>query len=468
MMFPGRPPSFHVPDKAERFRLIATDGTLGIGNASLLAAIRQNTAGPVIGVNAIAVMEGAQDDTDAVDHRAETEYSRRKFWHHRPPCRKVTDPTRQTAMPWEKFRMSTGKDASGQRGRYRHATGCLACCSACCSPGVATWPVWHDLDPAEMARGAPAEVSLNTALALKRPAPVGLENIFDLRGTSLGQIDVQLGVVGNLSDARFSPEAATMGMWEPVGYMKAGRAGVFFLEPYDPARTPVLFVHGIRGTPRSFSGIIDALDRSRFQAWVLNYPSGLDLRALGDGLVGLLAELRHRYGFGTLHIVSHSMGGLLVREYLAECARAGGCEYVGSVVSISTPFAGIAAMGSWLEYARVVMPVWRNLAPDGPFLRDLFALPLPSGVSYHLLFGYRNASALSRGSGDGVIPLESQLRLAAQNEAVAVRGFNEDHVSILGNEALQRYINDALQRPDFRNVARHPRAVSPVSRTAER
>lgn len=328
--------------------------------------------------------------------------------------------------------------------------------------------VWHDLDPAEMARGAPAEVSLNTALALKRPAPVGLENIFDLRGTSLGQIDVQLGVVGNLSDARFSPEAATMGMWEPVGYMKAGRAGVFFLEPYDPARTPVLFVHGIRGTPRSFSGIIDALDRSRFQAWVLNYPSGLDLRALGDGLVGLLAELRHRYGFGTLHIVSHSMGGLLVREYLAECARAGGCEYVGSVVSISTPFAGIAAMGSWLEYARVVMPVWRNLAPDGPFLRDLFALPLPSGVSYHLLFGYRNASALSRGSGDGVIPLESQLRLAAQNEAVAVRGFNEDHVSILGNEALQRYINDALQRPDFRNVARHPRAVSPVSRTAER
>ena len=328
--------------------------------------------------------------------------------------------------------------------------------------------VWHDLDPEQMAQGTPAEVALQVSSSLIRPAPAGLEDIFGLRGSSLGQIDVQLGVVSALEAPRFSPESATMGMWEPVGFMKAGRAGVFFLEPYDPRRIPVLFVHGIRGTPRSFAGIIDNLDRSRFQAWVLNYPSGLDLRALGDGLVGLLAELRHRHGFGTLHIVAHSMGGLLVREYLAECARAGGCDYVSQVVTISTPFAGISALGTWLEYTRVVMPVWRNLTPTSPFLRDLFALPLPSGVSYHLLFGYRNVATLSRSSGDGVIPLESQLRSAAQNEALSVRGFNEDHVSILSNSELQRYINEALQRPDFRSVARHPRSVSPVRQSAER
>lgn len=320
--------------------------------------------------------------------------------------------------------------------------------------------VWDDLDPAEMQRGDPPAVVLRVAPVLKRAAPTGLENIFDLRGTSLAQIDVQLGVVSPLSDARFSPESATMGMWEPVGFMKAGRAGVFFLEPYDPRRTPVLFVHGIRGSPRNFASIIDSLDRSRFQAWVLNYPSGLDLRALGDGLVGLLTELRHRYGFNTLHIVSHSMGGLLTREYLAECARAGGCDYVSTVVSISTPFSGIAALGDWMEFSRVVVPVWRNLVPEKPFLRDLFALPLPSGVSYHLLFGYRNAATLSRSSGDGVIPLESQLRPAAQNEAVAVRGFNEDHVSILGNAELQNYINDALLRQDSRNGVRSQRRLS--------
>jgi len=54
----------------------------------------------------------------------------------------------------------------------------------------------------------------------------------------------------------------------------------------------VLFVHGINGTPRDFKAIIQGLDRKSFQPWVLDYPSGLDLRALGDGLVGILAELR--------------------------------------------------------------------------------------------------------------------------------------------------------------------------------
>lgn len=328
--------------------------------------------------------------------------------------------------------------------------------------------VWHDLDASDMVRGSPAEVALQLGKPLIRPAPLALKDLFELRGLSLGQIDVQLGVVTDLTDSRFSPESETMGMWEPLGFMKAGRAGVFFLETYDPSRTPVLFVHGIRGSPRNFSGIIDALDRQQFQPWVLNYPSGLDLRALGDGLVGLLAELRHRYGFGKLHIVSHSMGGLLIREYLAECARSRSCDYVSGVVSISTSFSGIASLSNWLEYARVVMPVWRNLAPDGPFLRDLFALPLPSGVSYHLLFGYRNTAALSRSSGDGVISLESQLRLEAQNEAISMRGFNDDHVGILANPDLHRYINDVLQRPDFRNISQHPRATPQVSRSTER
>ena len=90
------------------------------------------------------------------------------------------------------------------------------------------------------------------------------------------------------------------------------------------------------------------------------------------------------------------------------------------------------------------MPVWRNLVPDGPFLRDLFDQPLPVGVSHHLLFSYRNVATLSRSSGDGVIPLESQLRPEVQHEASLVRGFNEDHMSILGNKDVHRYVNEAF------------------------
>ena len=96
--------------------------------------------------------------------------------------------------------------------------------------------------------------------------------------------------------------------------LKEGYAGIYFLEPYAKDKTPVLFVHGIGGSPRDLEDIIAALDRRRFQPWLMNYPSGLDIRALGDGLVGLLAEdaqvhgqTRHR-GIGdaaTVAIESH-------------------------------------------------------------------------------------------------------------------------------------------------------------------
>ena len=304
--------------------------------------------------------------------------------------------------------------------------------------------VWYDLSATSITRGDVAEVALVLGGPAEPPLPSALKKLFDFRGTSLGKIDVQLGKVVSLDDERFSPESAAMSMWEPIGFMKAGRAGIFFLEPYDPARTPVLFVHGINGTGADFTAMIEQLDRQRFQPWVLNYPSGMDLRALGDGLVGLLAELRHRYGFSTLHIVAHSMGGLMVREYMAECVRTNGCDYAGNFVSISTPYGGVANMALWLDMARVVMPAWRNLVPDGPFLKNLFALPLPAGVRQTMLISYRNVSRFSGDSGDGVVPLKSQFRLEAQRQAVTIRGFDEDHNSILRSAEVHYEVNQAL------------------------
>ncbi|MBL8430440.1 MAG: alpha/beta fold hydrolase [Dechloromonas sp.] len=304
--------------------------------------------------------------------------------------------------------------------------------------------VWFDLSGSQIKRGDVADVVLSLGGPSARPLPAALERLFDLRGNSLGKIDVQLGKVVSLDDERFGRESASMSMWEPIGFMKAGRAGIFFLEPYDPAKTPVLFVHGINGTGRNFASMIEHLDRQRFQPWVLNYPSGMDLRALGDGLVGLLAELRHRYGFSRMHFVAHSMGGLMVREYLAECVRTKSCDYAGNFVSISSPYGGVANMDLWLDFARVVMPAWRNLVADGPFLKNLFALPLPSGVRHTMLISYRNTSSFSRESGDGVILLKSQFRLDAQRQAVAIRGFDEDHVSILQSADVHTEVNLAL------------------------
>jgi hypothetical protein len=61
-----------------------------------------------------------------------------------------------------------------------------------------------------------------------------------------------------------------------------------------------------------------------------------------------------------------------------------------------------------------------------------------------MLNSYRNTSSLSRESGDGVIPLESQLRLEAQRQAFAIRGFNEDHISVLQSPEVIKEVNQAL------------------------
>jgi hypothetical protein len=59
-------------------------------------------------------------------------------------------------------------------------------------------------------------------------------------------------------------------------------------------------------------------------------------------------------------------------------------------------------------------------------------------MKYHMLFGYHGDS------GDGVVPLPSQLRSEAQDEAGTIRGFDETHTGILASPEAIRYLNRLL------------------------
>jgi hypothetical protein len=52
------------------------------------------------------------------------------------------------------------------------------------------------------------------------------------------------------------------------------------------------------------------------------------------------------------------------------------------------------------------------------------------------MFGYRQNSILAFAGSDGVIKLTSQLHDAGQEQAQSMRGYDEDHVSILNNAAV--------------------------------
>ena len=296
-----------------------------------------------------------------------------------------------------------------------------------------------------LAAGA-SDVTLRLRAAAAQPAPGATPqgSLFPLRNRASGGIELQVGTVTDLAQPRFDRDKAKLGMWQPVGFMREGLAGIYFLEPYAPDKIPVLLVHGINGTPRDFDTLVQAMDRKRYQPWLFYYPSGLEISAVGTGLLGMLNELQREYRFQELHVVAHSMGGLVARSFLNECRKAQECDYVRTFTSISSPFGGASAAQAGVDWAPVVMPVWRDMSPQSRFLGELFASPPPAQVQHHMVFGYHNAGKLSGASGDGTVPLASQLPLAAQRQAVSIRGFDEDHASILAAPAVAEYVNAVL------------------------
>ena len=254
-------------------------------------------------------------------------------------------------------------------------------------------------------------------------------------------LNLALGKIRSLDHPDFSQAAADSALWTPLAMLRKGSAGIFFLEPYDPQRIPVLFVPGIRGTPRNFRRVIESLDRSRFQAWVFNYPSGFRIESVAALLHGLLAELARNYPFDTLFITAHSAGGLVTESYLK--SNYGEVARVKLLVSFSTPWMGDSLAGVGARNPLVTVPSWNDLNPDSDFLLSLrkptpadFQLPL-----HFVFFGYRrNPSLLTMVSSDSVISVASQIPPWIQDRAERYWGYDTTHTGILSNAlVLNRY-----------------------------
>ena len=256
---------------------------------------------------------------------------------------------------------------------------------------------------------------------------------------SLGQA-TSFGQVTTLDHARFSLDIGRDSLWRPVDFMREGHAGVYFLEPYDPSRTPVLFVHGINGSPRVFADLIDSLDRQHFQPWVYYYPSAMGLNENADYLTHIMLELELRYGLGRYQVVGHSMGGLVARGFLQRRQQRQAPARVEHFIALSAPWGGHSGATLAVGSSPLVLPVWRDMAAGSAFLDQLFAEPaLSERTTKHLLFSFAGGDGLSWGTTDGVITLASLLRAEAQDSAETIFGFNVSHIGILSDpEAIER------------------------------
>ena len=231
------------------------------------------------------------------------------------------------------------------------------------------------------------------------------------------------------------------GLWQPLSFVKEKRGGVYLLEPYDPGKVPVLFIHGAGGTPQDWRYFIKHLDRSRYQAWVYYYPTGLPIDLSAAWLNNFIADLHSRYGFARLAIAAHSMGGLVARRFLA-LNHGAGHDYATLLATFSTPFGGVPVARLGLTLGAYAVPSWHDLAPNSEFLRSLQGQPLPANVRHHVFFGYREDGGDF--DSDGVISVASQREQHIAASAARVHGFRTDHSDILDSANVFKSFAAAL------------------------
>lgn len=272
---------------------------------------------------------------------------------------------------------------------------------------------------------------------LDKPGP-RLANALLLHSKGVKKPCTSAGALADLDDPAFSAERGKQGFWEPMNHFKITGANIFFLEPYTRGKIPVLLVHGAAGSPQDWRYFIKSLDRSRYQPWIFQYPSGARLSTLSFFLRKKLYDLHMKYEFEQLYVVAHSMGGLVSRAALIEPDRHN--QTVKLFISISTPWGGEPRATTGVKFSPAVIPSWKDMEPDSEFIRDIFARKLPDTMRYYLLFSHKGGGSSLRPNNDNTVLLESMLDPRAQQEALKVIGFNEDHTSILNSaEVIAQY-----------------------------
>jgi hypothetical protein len=270
----------------------------------------------------------------------------------------------------------------------------------------------------------------------------------DHRWTELqrhGQMAIALGEIVTLNDPRFSSENGSKGLWEPASSLTEQGAGIYFLERYDPRRIPVLFVHGAGGTPRDWSSFAEKFDRKRYQLWFYSYPSGLRLNDCAVMLEKGVEKLQAQCGFERLHVVAHSMGGLVSRKFLLSNVLDHRQPWVQKFATIASPWRGHEAAVLGVKHAPASVPSWIDMQTDSDFTKRLFAQSLAPQVKHFLAFTYGGSrSLILPESNDGTVSVDSQLKVETQLAAARLRGFNESHVSVLHSAEVIRWVEDAL------------------------
>jgi pimeloyl-ACP methyl ester carboxylesterase len=132
----------------------------------------------------------------------------------------------------------------------------------------------------------------------------------------------------------------------------------------EAAGTPILLVHGMVDNRSIFTLLRLGLRRRGFgRVTSMNYsPFTADVRVAAAQLAEEVEALVAETGYERIHVVGHSMGGLIARYYVT---RLGGDERVHTLVTLGTPHQGTYTAYGWHNQ------LTRQLRPGSGLMREL-------------------------------------------------------------------------------------------------
>jgi pimeloyl-ACP methyl ester carboxylesterase len=205
-------------------------------------------------------------------------------------------------------------------------------------PGV---PTSHATDSPDPRNGAAPEQAAGGRLRrLGRLTQQGVRRAASpsvLRGTAVEiawtathVVTYPLGVVEE--KVRHPEERTTLDGLDPI---KRG----LIIGDVVAAGTPIILVHGVVDNRSVFAMLKRGLRRRGFgRVITLNYsPLTDDVRVVADRLEQLIESVCIETGFERVHVIGHSMGGLVGRYFVQ---RMGGDSRVHTLVTLGTPHQG--------------------------------------------------------------------------------------------------------------------------------
>jgi triacylglycerol lipase len=192
-----------------------------------------------------------------------------------------------------------------------------------------------------------------------------------------------------------------------------------------PTARPVLLVHGFGGTKSSWSVIAQALSDRGIMVDTITYsPLGSSVEQLADELVAAVERTLSQTGADKVHLVGHSLGGVVIAQGIAGGGLVG---LVDTVITLGSPFGGSPWAGL-LPFGDLL----RALRPGSPLLRRLASAPVPDGVRWLAV-----TAAL-----DVIVPGPRSVPAHADVETITVDGIG--HLGMLISRRVVGYIVAAL------------------------